>query len=119
LAALPAVEQQGPPRLAPRRRVGPGRPGGAFACFLVAGIVFGAALSMVAFPDLSMYVFWLPFTLMLGVLVLQGCSGLLAVVATILGACSFQTAFGKSATIGGALLLIGDVVYFLWAFSLG
>jgi hypothetical protein len=90
--------------------------GFAFACLL-----FGVALSGAAFglPFYGAGLFGGLFALVAGTLLLGACSGLLAVLAAVLGACSFRSPWGKVAAVGGPVLLVGDLAYLLWAFSLG
>jgi hypothetical protein len=89
--------------------------GFATACLLFAGAFAGPPAGLPYYgPDLIAG----PFALMAMVFLLGACAGLLALLATVLGACSFRSAWGKVGALGGPALLVGVPTYLLWAFSL-
>jgi hypothetical protein len=94
----------------------PGAAGGfASACLLFAALLAGAAAGL---PHFGPALFGGPFALLVAVLAIGTCSGLFALLATVLGAYSFRSPWGKVGAVGGPILLAGDVAYLLWALSL-
>src|SRR5947209_4092759 len=91
------------------------------AGFATACLVFAVALSgaTIGVPYYGPALFGGPLALMFWVLFLGVCAWLLAGLAAVLGGCSFRSPWGKVGAVGGTLLLVGDLGYLLWAFSLG
>ena len=88
----------------------------AVAVFLFAAVLFGLAAAVPWWIGVFAEIFPNVFVAIFVVFGLLGCSGFLAILATILGTCSRQSTAGKLAALGGLGVLIGVVASY-WGFQ--